>query len=175
MLLVHICCAPCLTYPHEWLQERKVKFKGLFFNPNIHPFQEFRKRAETLEEYSAKLGIDIAYEKRYGLLDFLHSTVGREKERCLFCYESRLRRAASEAKAQGFSAFTSTLLVSPYQKHDLIKSTAERVAQEEGIEFFYVDWRDGYRQGVQRSLDLGLYRQRYCGCIYSEAEREGAL
>lgn len=175
MLMIHVCCAPCLTYPLEWLRERDIAVKGLFYNPNIHPFGEFQKRLQTLKDYSQKMNLEMEYEERYRLVDFLRGVVGKERERCTICYEERLQTAARLAAQEGYSAFTSTLLVSPYQKHDLIRSIGERAAQEQGIEFFYVDWREGYRQGVQRSRELGLYRQRYCGCIYSEAEREGVL
>ncbi|MCD6288252.1 MAG: epoxyqueuosine reductase QueH, partial [Candidatus Hydrogenedentes bacterium] len=97
--------------------------------------------------------------------------VGREDDRCAICYRMRLERAAEIAVEGGFDAFSTSLLVSPYQKHDLLKEIAETVSADKGIEFMYRDYRDIWKQTYELSREMDMYRQKYCGCIYSEEER----
>jgi predicted adenine nucleotide alpha hydrolase (AANH) superfamily ATPase len=144
---------------------------GYFFNPNIHPYQEYQKRLEALRQYSENAGLDVIYRDEYLLEEFLENVCGRVNERCQFCYAFRLEAAAREAKGRGFDAFSTTLLQSTHQNHALIKETGERIAQEVGIPFYYEDFRPGWRRGVEVSKLMGLYRQQYCGCIYSERDR----
>jgi len=153
----------------------KIEFKSYFFNPNIHPYAEFKKRLETFENFAEENGLDITFQKKYLLVEFLRRVVGREGARCEVCFAWRMDETAKFAKANGCDAFTTTLLGSPYQKHDLLKEVCETVAKKNEISFHYVDWRDGHKRGIELSKAAGLYRQRYCGCIYSEAEREGVL
>jgi len=175
MLLLHVCCGPCLTFPAGWLRERKTPFQAFFFNPNIHPYGEFRKRLEAAETFAEKQGIQAHLDRTYGLVEFIRAVAGKESERCEFCYRWRLEATARRAKELGCKAFSTTMLVSPYQKHERLQVLGEDVGRQHGVEFFYADWREGYRRGIQIARDAGLYRQRYCGCIYSEAEREGVL
>ena len=175
MLLVHVCCGPCLTYPAEWLGEREIEFECFFFNPNIHPYVEFQKRLATFRKYVENEGIPSVVEEQYGLVEFLRRVVGKEQQRCEICYNWRFDAAAQKAKQAGCDAFTSTMLLSPYQDQEMMKSIAEEAATRHGVDFPYVDWRPGYRKSIQLSKAAELYRQRYCGCIYSEAEREGVL
>ena len=170
-LLLHICCGPCATYPVSELRHAGIEPIGYFYNPNIHPYQEFKKRLSTLKEYAEAVGLDVRYNRNYDFEEFLRSVAFHEKERCKYCYQLRLEMAARAASELGCTHLTSTLLVSPYQKHDLIQRTGERVAQKYGLEFFYQDWREGFRQGQDLAREMNLYRQPYCGCIYSEAER----
>lgn len=107
----------------------------------------------------------------YDLEGYLREVVHREALRCRFCYGMRLRRTAQVARRGKFDAFSTTMLVSPYQKHELIKEIGLVVAEETGVPFFYEDFRSGYRRAVELSRSLGMYRQQYCGCIYSEKER----
>lgn len=169
-VLLHICCGPCSIYPLQVLRE-EADVAGFFFNPNIHPYTEWKARLETLEKYAVDIGLDMIIDPRYLLEDFLRGVLNQEDARCSFCYETRLRNTAKTAKEKGFQAFSSTLLVSPFQKHDLIRQVGEAVAKDEGIEFLYRDFRTGYRDATQLSRELGMYRQKYCGCIFSEKER----
>ena len=165
-----MCCGPCAVYPVECLQD-KYDLKGLFFNPNIHPYTEYKKRMETALDFSDRVGLDTIVIDEYNLDDFLRNAAFRENQRCIACYSTRLDRAASVAKRGKFDVFTTTLLVSPYQKHELIKKIGEEAAQKYGIDFLYLDFRLGYKEGVEKSKQLELYRQQYCGCIYSERDR----
>lgn len=170
-LLLHICCACCSIFPVEKLKERGVEVTGFFFNPNIHPYLEYKKRLETLKQYSEKTGLNVIYRDDYLLEDFLRNVSHRVNERCQYCYSLRLETVAREAKARNFDQFSTTLLQSPHQDHSLILETGERVGKEVGIPFYYEDFRQGWKRGLEVSKALGLYRQQYCGCIYSEKER----
>ncbi|MDO9465154.1 MAG: epoxyqueuosine reductase QueH [bacterium] len=170
-LLLHTCCAPCLTYPYKILSEHGMQASAFFYNPNIHPFTEYAKRLNCLKDYTEEKGIKLIIKDDYAIEEFLRQVVFRENNRCSICYEIRLAETAKTAKSGKFDAFSTTMLISPYQKHDLIKSIGESVASEFDIDFFYKDFRKGYKESVSFSKDAGLYRQQYCGCIYSEKER----
>ena len=170
-ILLHICCANCAIYPLERMEEKGEQAVGYFFNPNIHPYQEYQKRLDALKKYSESVGLKVIYRDEYLLEEFLKSVSHRVEERCQYCYCFRLEATAREAKDGGFDQFSTTLLQSAHQNHALIKETGERVAQEVGIPFYYEDFRQGWKRGVEVSKTMGLYRQQYCGCIYSEKER----
>jgi len=170
-VLLHTCCGPCLIYPVKYLREKGIDIYGYFYNPNIHPYTEFEKRRETLENYAREINLKMIIDNEYPLEEFLQGVVYREAKRCRFCYSLRLERAARVAKKGGFDCFSTTLLVSPYQKHELIREIGETIAGKYGIPFYYTDFRPGYREATVLSRDLGMYRQQYCGCIYSEKER----
>lgn len=170
-ILLHICCANCAIYPVERLTEQGVDVAGYFFNPNIHPYQEYQRRLETLRQYSASVGLNLICRDEYLLEEFLRNVSGREKERCAYCYAVRLESAAREAKQGLFDGFSTTLLYSIYQKHALIREIGERIAGKYGLRFHYEDFRAGWGRGIERSKAMKLYRQQYCGCIYSEKER----
>lgn len=170
-ILLHLCCGPCTLYPLARLREAGFTVSGLFFNPNIHPYQEFRRRLETAARLEAEDGLDLRIEEGYGLVDFLRAVVYHEGERCSLCYRMRLEGAAQEAAARGFSAFTTTLLYSRYQNHALIIAQGRESAARHGIDFHYEDFRRGWQQGIDESIRRGMYRQPYCGCIFSEQER----
>ena len=170
-LLLHLCCAPCTIYPLEILRKDAGQVKGVFFNPNIHPYLEYKKRLDTVREYAAREGLEVAVAEGYPIEEFLLKTAALGKDRCSYCYEVRLRHTAEQARKGLFDAFTTTLLYSRYQKHDLIRATAEDAAREFNIPFYYRDFREGWDEGVRLSKEMGLYRQKYCGCIYSEKER----
>ncbi len=171
-LLLHVCCGPCLIYPYRVLSGRDIRLTGLFYNPNIHPWREYEKRRETLRQYVSQVGMASVFSETYDMEAFLRGVAFSEgKERCRFCYEQRLRYTAQYARDRGFDAFSTTLLYSKYQSHDLVRETAERMAATFGVPFHYEDFRVGWQEGVNLSRDMGLYRQPYCGCIYSEKER----
>lgn len=170
-LLLHMCCGPCSAFPLKRLRELGFEPTGYFFNPNIHPFKEFARRLETAKEFAQKSNLNMIADDTYALEDFLRRALDAPSGRCEMCYALRMRQAARRARESGCDAFTTSLLVSPYQKHDAIRKAAELAAAEEGVEFIYEDFRAGWKEGVAISRELELYRQPYCGCIFSEKER----
>ncbi len=169
-LLLHSCCAPCLIYPAHWLTKHAIPFSCYFFNPNIHPYKEFRSRLNTFLSFVETLNISYHVERDYALHTFLRMIVFRETSRCSHCYRLRLRKTALCAAMHGYTLFSSTLLYSLHQNHELIRQHGEHVAAD-GIAFFYHDFREGWQHGIDQSIALEMYRQQYCGCIYSEQER----
>lgn len=161
-----MCCAPCSVYPVSELKNENMQIKGFFYNPNIHPKDEFERRMENVEKFSVVNGIPVEYVNEYKQ-DAWEELSGEDEQRCRMCYALRLDRTAAYAREQGFDAFTTTLLVSPYQKHELIKELGEECARRHGVKFYYKDFRQGFRQGQQQARDMGLYRQKFCGCIVS--------
>ena len=170
-VLLHACCGPCTIYPLTALQQEGCKVTGFFFNPNIHPFQEFKRRLSTLEQFSAASNLTLIVEKEYGLRDFIRKVAFHEEERCQLCYLLRLEKTASLAKTLGFDAFTTTLLYSKYQRHSVLTEICQNLSLAHGVDFLYRDFRTGWQFGIDRSIDLNMYRQPYCGCLYSEQER----
>ena len=170
-LLLHICCAPCSIYPLRMLREDSFDVMGYFYRSNIHPFTECLKRQETLESYGRSADLKLIIAPEYDLEGFLRNMVFRESNRCALCYHDRLRSTALIAKRGRFDCFSTTLLYSKFQKHDAIRSIGEAVGKETGIPFHYQDFRLGWKEGIAASKQLGMYRQTYCGCIYSEKER----
>lgn len=167
-IVLHTCCAPCAIFPLKVLREEGWELLLYFYNPNIHPFGEFLLRKETVENFAQKESLEVVCED-YGLREFLQA-VDLKENRCLICYRLRLDRTARFAKEKGISHFTTTLLVSPYQNQEKIREIGEEVAKAEGLSFLYRDFRSGYWEGVRISKELGMYRQKYCGCIFSEEE-----
>jgi predicted adenine nucleotide alpha hydrolase (AANH) superfamily ATPase len=170
-LLLHTCCGPCTIHPLEILHGEGMEIMGYFHRSNIHPYSECRKREETLLAFAETQGLAVIVQKEYDLEGFLRSMAFRESRRCGVCYHTRLTATALVAKKGRFDAFSSTLLYSRFQNHDLIRETGEAVAAETGVPFLYRDFRTGWKQGIEASKALGMYRQQYCGCIYSEKER----
>jgi epoxyqueuosine reductase len=170
-ILLHICCAPCLIYPLKILKSEGHDLTGLFFNPNIHPLLEYRKRRDALHLYADAQEFVLADDNDYPLEDFFRQVAFREEERCRICYRLRLTYTASKARKENFDGFSTTLLYSKYQKHDDIKGIGELLSKEHGVDFVYRDFREGWSEGVRISKALGMYRQAYCGCIFSEKER----
>ena len=170
-LLLHTCCAPCSIYPVKVLKEMDMDIMGFFYRYNIHPFQECMKREETLTQYSESIGLKVIYQADYKIEKFLQSIVFREKERCRYCYYDRLKATALVAKKGKFEGFTTTLLYSKFQNHELIRQTGEALAKNYGLKFFYYDFREGWKLGIEESKRLKMYRQQYCGCVYSEKDR----
>jgi epoxyqueuosine reductase len=170
-ILLHICCAPCAIYPVRFLREQAFEVMGFFYRNNIHPLTECLKRQSTLEQYSQRIDLRVIYQEGYELETFLQNVVFRESDRCTYCYHDRLRSTALLAKRGKFDYFSSTLLYSKFQKHAQLKAMGEAVGRSVGVPFYYHDFREGWKEGVEISKQLGMYRQQYCGCIYSEKER----
>lgn len=173
-LLLHMCCGPCSCYPVKKLRQEGIEPVGYFFNPNIHPYKEWDMRLKTAREFAAKVDMKMYDDDNYRLRDFLRRALAAEaveNGRCRMCYTWRLEETARFAAEQGFDAFTSTLFYSIYQQHELMKETAEHFAKLYGVELYYEDFRPGWQEGIDISQELELYRQPYCGCIFSEEER----
>jgi len=170
-ILLHICCAPCAIYPVQELRTYGMDVTGFFYNHNIHPYQEYRRRLETVRKYADLVELEVIYRDEYRLEEFLANVAARPEQRCLYCYASRLEIVAAAAVELGFEAFTTSLLYSKYQKHDVIREMGERIGEMYGIPFHYADFRKGWQEGISISRKMELYRQQYCGCIYSEKER----
>jgi len=169
-VLVHTCCAPCLTYPLKELQSDKLEITSFFFNPNIHPYLEYERRRGCAEQYCESQDI-VFIEGNYEMERYFQDIVHKESVRCSLCYSLRLTETAKYAKDNNFDVFTTTMLVSPHQKHDLINELGQSIGSEHKIPFLYKDFRNGWKDTISISREYDLYRQKYCGCIYSEKER----
>ncbi|NIQ94750.1 MAG: epoxyqueuosine reductase QueH [Desulfuromonadales bacterium] len=169
--LIHICCGNCAIYPVKMLRQQGHNLTGFFFNNNIHPYREFSRRLETAQEYAERVSLPLIVDDRYLLEDFLAQVSLSPQNRCDFCYRSRMEETARRALEEGFDGFTTSLLYSRYQQHDKIRDFGEELARSYGVAFIYEDFRAGWREGIDISKAMGLYRQQYCGCIYSEKDR----
>ena len=170
-LLLHTCCAPCSVYCVDLLRSEGIEPVSFWFNPNIHPYQEYKARRDTLREYSASIGMELIIREDYGLRNFVRAVASDIDHRCAYCYTYRMEETARYAAEHGFTHFSTTLLVSPYQNHEGIRETAEELAMRYGVEFLYRDFRPGFREGQSKARENGLYMQKYCGCIFSEEDR----
>ena len=172
-LLLHICCGPCALYPLKELAGKKFEsITGYYYNPNIHPPSEYKKRKDALLSVEKNLNFEIVYPA-YRMEEYFKKIASNEDtpERCGLCWELRLSQTADFAAANGFDAFSTTLLISPYQDHELVKKIGEKIAREKGISFYYEDFRKGFRESQEEAKKQDLYRQKYCGCVFSELER----
>lgn len=170
-VLLHTCCAPCSIACVADLRGSGVEPTAFWYNPNIHPFTEYRQRLNTLRGYAASIGMALVERNEYGLRTFLTEVDGAFDARCPVCYRLRLDAAAAYAVENGFPAFSTTLLISPYQNHALLMEAGERAAAQYGVSFLYRDFRPLFRDGQNRARELNLYMQKYCGCIFSEEDR----
>lgn len=170
-ILLHICCGPCAIMPVGRLRDQDMEVMGYFYRHNIHPYRECLKREQTLNTYAEQEDLRIIVQEGYEMEAFLRNVVFRESDRCRYCYHARLQATANVAKRGKFDCFSSTLLYSKFQQHDQIRSIGESIGQSSGIPFYYEDFRKDWKQGVEASKRLEMYRQQYCGCIYSEKER----
>ncbi len=173
-VLIHVCCAHCLAKALcGWRAEARLpEISGFFFNPNIHPLREFHKRRRALELYLERDPVATEIDVDYGLISFCRSIHPnyRRPERCRICYRIRLTRTAQRAAAMGCDAFTTTMVASQHQDHDLLRAEGEAAAENAGVAFCYRDFRESTPDA---KLTRSLYRQQYCGCVFSEAERYG--
>jgi len=174
-LLLHCCCAPCSLPCISSLRARNIESELLWFNPNIHPCGEYKARLDSLREFAADERLKLRLIDEYGLRVFLKEVSSENDatapERCEKCYRMRLYKTASVAAEQGFTAFTTSLLISPYQDHDALRRIGEEAAAKHGVDFLYMDFRPLFRESRTAARERGLYMQKYCGCIFSEEER----
>ncbi len=169
-LVVHVCCAPCLAGTLD-------VFAGLgdvlayFCNPNVHPLLEFRKRLKAFETLAERKGVKFDADREYGLVDFLRQVPPDGSGRCPVCYRERLRRTARYAAGTAADAFSTTLLSSTHQDHEAVRRAGEEAARESAVAFLYRDLRRLAGAGDAVARKMSIYRQQYCGCIFSEYER----
>ena len=171
-LLIHVCCAHCLGKLLSGLAAEPTAFESIVFwgNPNIHPLIEWRRRLKAVKMLAERAGLKLIADETYGLVEFCRAVHGSESvpDRCARCYALRLGRSAQVARAEGCSAFTSTLATSTHQNHDMIRAAGERAGSSAGVPFLYRDWR---KAEPDPDLVKMLYHQQYCGCIFSEFDR----
>lgn len=171
-LLMHTCCAPCSVYCIDSLRAENIEPTLFWYNPNIHPYTEYKARRDCLKDYAATVGAELVVDEDYGLDEFCQNVASDIKNRCVnYCYKKRLTETVRYAAKHGYDAFTTTLLVSPYQKHEELKQVCEDLARLSGVQFLYRDFRVGFREGQAKARATGLYMQKYCGCIFSEEDR----
>lgn len=181
-LIIHSCCAPCSSYVLEYLSQY-FKITVLYYNPNIFPREEYEYRISEQERLIKTMNFVNAVRligSDYTPEDFFNAVKGFEKEpeggrRCELCFEVRLRYTAALAKKMNFDYFTTTLSISPLKNAQVLNELGVSIGQEYGVEYLQSDFkkRNGYKRSVELSKEYGLYRQDYCGCVYSKAERDG--
>lgn len=170
-LLLHTCCAPCLSGAQKALSDEDLDTTIFFFNSNIHPEEEFRRRIDALKQYSRQMALKPVIFSNYDIELFKKEVISRPGDRCRNCYELRLRETAKYAVMNGYDGFSTTILISPYQKHDIVKKLGEELAQEYNTVFYYKDLRPYYKDSISISKEMGIYRQKYCGCYVSKEQR----
>ncbi len=170
-LLLHICCAPCAVACVQQLRGEGIEPVGYWYNPNIHPFTEYKARRNCLREYAASIDLKLVEQDEYGLRPFVQAVAANIDNRCGYCYAVRFDHAARYAAEHGFDAFTTTLTISPYQNFELICEVGAKAGKKYGVEFLPKDFRPVFRQGQTEAREVGLYMQKYCGCIFSEEDR----
>lgn len=175
-LLIHACCAPCLVAVYDdtmnTMSDMKIDdFDVIWYNTNIHPKVEYNKRKETFVSYVKEMGKNPIILDEYDMNKFIYDSMSLDKlgykVRCEYCYTSRLEKVFEYAKQNGYTHVTTTLLISPYQKHDLIISVCNKLAEKYNVKFLYKDYRPLFRKGQTKARELGLYMQKYCGCLFS--------
>ena len=178
-LLFHCCCGPCAAGCIESLKSEGTDYSLFWYNPNIHPYTEYINRRDSLAQLAAAENIQLNMIDEYGLREFIQlvrDTVDKgpkstDAQRCLLCYRMRLEKTAFYAKMFAYNTFSTSLLISPYQRHEEIRKIGEEIAERYSIPFFYRDFRPHFREGQKKARNAGLYMQKYCGCIFSEEER----
>lgn len=182
-LLMHACCAPCFVYIEEDLKRNgllkldgsyeKVQYTACFYNPNIHPKVEYERRKNAFIEFCKIKNCDFVVLDEYdlnGYVKYVVENVGKDKEykcRCEYCYYMRLKKVFEYAKENNFDIVSTTLTISPYQNHDIIKKVGKKLEEEYNIEFRYLDYRSHFREGQKKAREYGIYMQKYCGCVFS--------
>lgn len=171
-LLLHCCCGPCAVGALPLFRAAGYDITGFFYNPNIQPWQEHVARRDSFIKVMEAAGLPYMIDDAYPLEGWLNTVAAEPQDRCGYCYDDRLTRTASQAAGiDGFDAFSTTLLISPYQDHERLRFLGQEMEKGYGPRFAYVDLRPAFREGQQKAREMGLYMQKYCGCIYSEKER----
>jgi Uncharacterized protein conserved in bacteria len=173
-VLLHICCGPCAIMPLRELQREGFAVTGWFYNPNIHPLEEYLRRRNGACDVAATYGIPLLFPEKkieYDVEAWCRNALAQKGGRCLYCRVSRFDAVAEQAREGDFDAFTSSLLYSRHQNHTGMVEAGERAGHAFGVPFLYRDFRPFWQAGITASKELGIYRQQYCGCVFSEEER----
>ncbi|MBN7572520.1 hypothetical protein C1H57_01335 [Clostridium sp. 2-1] len=179
-LLLHSCCAPCSSYVLEYLSQY-FKITIFFYNPNIYPMEEYTRRVAEQKGLISEMKVknEIRFiEGKYDTESFYKVTKGLEEEkeggvRCFNCYELRLNEAAIMAKEKGYDYFTTTLSISPHKNSAKLNEIGKKLSEKYGVKYLYSDFKkkEGYKRSIELSKQYKLYRQDYCGCVFSKNER----
>jgi len=169
--LLHVCCAHCTAYTVEHWRQQGYDVSTFWYNPNIHPHSEHQNRLESMERLAEKMNLPLIIAEGYDMPEYFRRVAGKEEQRCQICFELRLGKTAETARENGFDAFTTTLLISPHQQHEILLKTGKKISGDQKIEFLYADLRKRYSDSRHITKPMDLYRQQYCGCVYSEWER----
>ncbi|MEN8209055.1 MAG: epoxyqueuosine reductase QueH [Candidatus Fermentibacteria bacterium] len=169
-LLLHTCCAPCMTVVHEQLQMEGFEITAFFYNPNIHPWKERERRLSALAEYADSKGIPLEINEEYPLEENIRMLLDAEN-RCYTCFQDRLTATAEKARELGIEYFSTTLSVSPYQNQAFIMEAGNKAEKASGVRFIYRDFREFFRESMRISREAEIYSQPYCGCVFSERDR----
>jgi predicted adenine nucleotide alpha hydrolase (AANH) superfamily ATPase len=170
-VLIHVCCAHCAAYTIEYWRKQGYEVAGFWYNPNIHPYSEHQQRLESMKLLAAQMNVPLIIADGYDIIEYFRRVAGHEEERCRQCFDLRLAKTAGTAREKGYDAFTTTLLISPHQKHEIIKEIGEKTEGGKGVAFLYADLRKRYSDSRHITKPMDLYHQQYCGCVYSEWER----
>lgn len=170
-VLVHACCAHCTAYTVEHFRQEGCDVSALWYNPNIHPYLEHQNRLAAMQALADNLSVPLIVTEGYDFVHYLRAISGHEDARCNHCFRLRLQKTAETALAQGIPTFSTSLLISPHQDHELLKRMGEEIAAGAGVSFMYADLRKRYSDSRHITKPMELYRQQYCGCLYSEYER----
>ena len=170
-VLLHVCCAHCAAYCVSYWRDQGYSVTAFWYNPNIHPRQEYLRRLEAMQAVAWAMDVCLIVPSEYDAVRYFRDVTGDEVDRCRHCFRLRLSRTALEAGVGGFDAFTSTLLISPQQKHELIREVGQGLVESCGVTFLYADLRKRYSDSRRITKPMDIYRQQYCGCMYSEWER----
>ena len=178
-LLLHACCGPCSSYVVEYLSEF-FDITIYYYNPNTYPETEFNRRLDELNKFINTFNNKIrVIEETYNPNEFYNSIkglehLGEKSKRCYNCYKLRMNKAALYAKENNFDYFTTTLSISPYKNANWINEIGSKLENKIGIRYLYSDFKkkNGYKRSIELSKEYGLYRQEYCGCVYSKQERK---
>ncbi|MFC1899119.1 epoxyqueuosine reductase QueH [Chloroflexota bacterium] len=170
-VLVHCCCAHCAAYTLDYWRHQGYQVSILWYNPNIHPYMEHQHRLEAMEILARETGLPLVVINGYDIVDYFRDIANREDERCRHCFRMRLMKTAETARDRGFEAFTTSLLISPHQKHELLKEISHEISEKLGVGFLCADLRKRYSDSRHITRGMNIYRQQYCGCVFSEWER----
>ncbi len=187
-LFLHTCCAPCLSGSRIQFEEEGFDITAYWYNPNIAPYTEYMKRLQTLQRYLYLDPLKATEAQGYSYLSFDQKIIKEvykgnivceaqlmneeeRKVRCRTCYRIRMEKTAEKAREAGFDSFSTTLLLSKHQDHEEIRSVCREVSSLCEMDFVYKDLRKSWKDSIRISKELNLYRQPYCGCIFSENER----
>ncbi len=183
-ILLHMCCSTCSLYPVKLLLAEDHRVTGFWYNPNVHPRKEYNARRDSLKKLAGDGKLDVLYQEEYAPEDYFEIfnmsepagsgdvSIPPAPARCASCYQLRLEKTARQAQEHDYDAFSTTLLISPYQDFGQIVSTGKALAEQYNVLFHVNDYRPHFRDAQVLSKELGLYRQKYCGCIFSKEERK---